>query len=356
MPLRAGVRLVEVAAEVAAELGLPGPAPAAVRACKDKAEFRDRLAAAGLGPVRHVLVTDPDDPAQQAAAAAVGFPLVCKPRALGGSVGVLRVDSVAELPAALRVAATADLDGTRSLYAGVLVEEFLAGPEISVDSAVSGGVAHPLVLADKTVGLAPYFEELGHVVPAADHPQLDAALAMVAQAHRVLGLDRLITHAEVKLTANGPRLVEINARLGGDLIPYLGLLATGVDLAGAAADLALGREPDLRPTRQAAAAVSLLYPDRDVRVRAVELADRPGGHPGLDRFEVVVAPGAEVQLPPRHFMSRVAFAVVTADTAVAAAARAAAVAAAVEVHGDPLDLVAAGPAPSEEATREAPCV
>jgi biotin carboxylase len=200
---------------------------------------------------------------------------------------------------------------TISAYDGVLLEQYLPGPEYSVDSVTVAGTTTTVVVAEKVVDLPPYFEEVGHYVPAESTPALDEALKMVRAAHAATGLDRLVTHTEFRLTPDGPRIIEINVRLGGDLIPYLGYLALGIDLAGAAADLALGRQPLIAPVRHGAAAVRFFYPTADMRIEQVGLRRSVDAYPGLERFVPLMKAGDTVLLPPRGFLSRVALAVVT---------------------------------------------
>ncbi|MFH0516158.1 acetyl-CoA carboxylase biotin carboxylase subunit family protein [Streptomyces sp. M41] len=302
--------LVEPTAELGRVLGVPHTDPAAVRRCKDKSALRACLAEAGLGPVRFAVAHDLE--AARAAAADIGYPLVLKPRALGGSIGVVRVDDERQLIDAFAVAADASAsDGTTSRIAGVLVEEYLDGPEFSADCATWQGVTVPVVVAEKSVGFAPYFEELGHIVPAAPHPGLDEALSLVADAHKAAGLDNLVTHTEFRLTGRGPRIIEINVRLGGGLIPLLGTLAQGTDLAGASADIAVGRQPRLSGDGTGVATIAMLYPSQDMRVDRVRLARDTDQYPGLDRFVTFLPAGTEVRLPPNGFLSRVGFAVVS---------------------------------------------
>ena len=90
---------------------------------------------------------------------------------------------------------------------GVLVEEYLDGPEISVDSVVFQGQVDCVHVARKRLGFEPYFEEVGHLVTEWSHePWAQPVRELVAQAHRALSVTHGVTHAEIRLTREGPRL------------------------------------------------------------------------------------------------------------------------------------------------------
>ncbi|MBR7837435.1 ATP-grasp domain-containing protein [Actinospica durhamensis] len=125
----------------------------------------------------------------------------------------------------------------------VLVEEYLDGPEVSGDSVCIDGRVTPLVLAHKQLGFVPGFEEVGHIVQADDELLSGGALPAVLQgAHEALGLTRAMTHTELRLTSSGPRVLEVDARTGGGMIPRLGQLVTGIDLGRVSAELAVGAD------------------------------------------------------------------------------------------------------------------
>ncbi|GAA2136150.1 hypothetical protein GCM10009760_15440 [Kitasatospora kazusensis] len=300
-------------AEVAEQLGLPHLSAKAAAACRDKYATRTLLDLAGLPGVRHRLVHTAEDAA--AAAEAIGYPVVLKPRAQAGSMGVVVVRD----PEALR-AAHAQVSGTAlpglPAESGVLVEEFLQGPEISIDSCVFEGEAEPVFVARKRLGFDPGFEEVGHLVGPWRHEPWAAEVAeLVRAAHRALGVDRGVTHTEIRLTPSGPRLIELNGRLGGDLIPHLGALATGIDLPLAAADLAFGRCPDLSAAHDRWAEVRFLYPPHDGILERLELG-AAAEVPGIAEVVVLAEPGAELLLPPKALTPRTAAVIaVTADRA-----------------------------------------
>jgi biotin carboxylase len=292
---------VEQTAQAAAALGLPGPAPQAVAACRDKARTRELLAAAGLS-VTSVTVADHRGAAQ--AAASIGYPVVVKPRNQGASRGVRLVSGPRELASAVTAAMAETWPGVPVPACPVLIEEYLDGPEVSVDSLVHDGAVTPVVIARKQTGFAPACEETGHDVNAADPLFGDSAfLSVLRRCHAALGFRTGVTHAELRLSRAGPRVVEVNARLGGDLIPYAGLLASGADLCAAAADLAAGRATvPARPYRRHAG-IRFLYPAADCRIRGVHVAAMPAQ---VALAKPLARPGEVLRLPPNGFVERTA--------------------------------------------------
>jgi biotin carboxylase len=304
------------ASQVAAALGLPGGDPATIWRLRDKAQTRARLATSRVPQPRSVAVKTL--PEALAAADRVGYPAILKPRGLGASLGVVRVDDPTELRA--NFAFTRDtLAPDPVVYASdqpVLVEEFVSGAEVSIDSVVVHGTVTPLFLARKVTGYPPYAEEVGHYVDAADPLLADPVFTSVVQeTHSALGFRDGWTHTEYMITADGPVLIEVNGRLGGDLIPYLGMLATGVDPGLVAAAAACGRAVTSRPTRRRVAGIRFFYVDRDdttidaISFRASELPAT------IDRAITVARPGATVSPPPKGTVwGRIAYATAIADT------------------------------------------
>ena len=303
--------VLEVTAAAAGKLGLPHMSTAAVHRCRDKYLTRSLMARAGLPSPRHRLVTSADEAV--AAASAFGWPVVVKPRSLAGSIGVTLARDEDAVREAFRLASGAAY-ATLPRGEGVLVEEYLDGPEISVDSVVHNGDVRCVHVARKRLGFPPYFEEVGHLVTAVTDASLPpGTVELVREAHRVLGVDNGVTHAEVRLTSAGPRLVELNGRLGGDLIPLISRLATGVDLVRAAAEVALGRPPRLTAEAPGRAAeVRFVYPPVDCEVRSVDVT-AAAAVPGIVRAEVLAPPGTRLLLPPRNPIPRLAALVAVAD-------------------------------------------
>lgn len=306
---------IHASAFVAEALGLRNGDPAVIRRLRDKGQTRFALNAAGVPQPRSVPVTTLEDAA--AAAERVGYPAILKPRALGASLGVVRVDDESQLLD--HFAFTRDTSGPEpadiDIDEPLLVEECVLGEEISVDSVVRCGRVTPLYIGRKVVGYPPYAEEIGHYVDAADPLLTDPALlAVVQDTHSALGFQDGWTHSEFMLTDTGPKVIEVNGRLGGDMIPYLGLLSTGIDPGLAAARVACGLQPDLTGTRSQVAGIRFFYvADDDTAIGSVTF-NETGLPAAVDRVVPVAQPGAVVSPPPKGTVwGRIAFATAVGD-------------------------------------------
>lgn len=336
--------LVLTAGELAAEFGVPGLGLDGVHGCRDKHRTRELLTAAGLRQPGYAMTSDPVE--ARAAADRIGYPVVVKPRALGASIGVVMARDSAEFDAAFAVALAASEVDQGVYGAKVIVEGYADGPEISVDGAVHKGEYLPMFLARKESGEPPYFEEIGHVVDAADPLLADEELVCtLARAHRALGIEDGITHSEARLTPNGPVVIEINGRVGGDLIPLLGKIATGIDSGEVLFDVATGNRPDVTPSKRSVAGIRFGLPKQDCLVRSVTV---PTVADGLVTASPMVEPGTTLRLPPGGYLARHSFVVSEADDGPTCRRRLLETSALVEVDAEPI-----GP-PEPDATFEMP--
>lgn len=311
---------VTAASDLAHHLQLPSPGVDAARKCRDKSATRRALENGGVSSARWRLVEAgtrlTEGAAGHIATQLGGYPLVVKPRAQAGSIGVVLVTNPSEMTEAIAGALQMRLSDAEP--PGALVEQYLDGPEVSVDTVMLNGQPLVSLLTHKRLGFAPWFEEVGHVVAgsgavwrAADGIPSEPAICMAHAALAAVDFRTGAAHTELRLTSAGPRVVEINARLGGDLIPYIGRLATGVDLAAAAGAVAVGQEPDVPGDTRGAAAVVYVYPDQDCRFESAALNPQWPVPTWLNYLAWEAGPGDELRLPPRGFLARVGLAVVT---------------------------------------------
>jgi biotin carboxylase len=302
-------------AQVAAALGLPGGDPDAITRCRDKHLTRLALDSAGVPQPRSVQVDSLDH--ALAVADGFGYPVIIKPRDLAMSIGVVKVNNPEELTTYYAHTSGLKVTELPDYHPPVLLEEFVTGQEISVDSALHRGQVYPLVLARKEIGYPPYCVEVGHYVhgsdPLLDDPQL---IGILRDTHAALGFTDGVTHTEIMLSPDGPRIIEVNGRLGGDMIPYLGLRASGVDVALAAAAVACGRPPEVNHDRKLVSAVRFFYPEqKDTVISSIRFVE-DGLPPAIDQLAVLPAIGAVKSPPPEGTAAgRIAFAVAVAATA-----------------------------------------
>ncbi len=305
--------MVVAAARLAAELGVPGVPVAAAELARDKHRQRELLNRTGLSPTRSVLVADLT--AARAAAEVVGYPLIVKPRGLSGSAGVRRVDEPADLDAAYEAARTVDKKGLES--EGVLIEEFLTGFEFDVDCWIVDGKAVPVSWARKIWDYDPYPVEAGFVTGngALAEPATTAGFDLACRAVEAAGMDRTVAHVEVKVTPAGPRIIELNARPGGDIASRVVELARNVRLGSLLASAALGRPPESHPVHERSAGVRFLYPTG--RQRFAGLADAPWlrTRPWIHEIRETRPHGDVVSAPPEDLWGRVGYVMATGSHA-----------------------------------------
>ncbi|MBT2376801.1 ATP-grasp domain-containing protein [Streptomyces sp. ISL-111] len=275
------------AAELAAELGLPGPDPEAVRLLRDKRRVREALHERGLSRSTAVVVP-PGPEGADAVLRTVGLPAVLKDSAGTSSRGVWIAHDEEALHRALAEAERQPLKG--ALFA----EAFLAGPLYSAETLSWEGTTRLLgVLSRQTSRSAVVREEVAAFPVALPTGERDAIEAWVGRVLEMAGHHGGFAHVEFILTDGGPELVEINRRIGGALVGEVLCRALGRNVYTAMMDEALGRRPRLLDTplgRQGPAyGFVLVY------------ADRPGvlkGWHGLD--ELAAFPGAVEWYPVRE--------------------------------------------------------
>jgi biotin carboxylase len=258
-----------VAALAAEKLGIPQNSALAVAAARSKEQSRWRLRAAGV-PVPRFEVISRDLSGGELAGflARAPYPCVVKPLVLSGSRGVIRADDAEQLRAALaRVAAilrSPDVAQRRDPdLARVLVEEFIPGPEVALEGLLSRGHLHVLALFDKPDPLdGPFFEETLYVTPSRHPaPLQDSVARAVSEGCAALGLREGPIHAELRLSPEGPRILEIAARSIGGLCGRALRFGVGVTLEELILRHALGLRAE-PPARERRAAGVLMLPIR----------------------------------------------------------------------------------------------
>ena len=148
----------------------------------------------------------------------------------------------------------------------LMVEEFMEGAEVSVETLSINGKCHVIQITDKLTTGAPYFVEMGHSQPSQLPNFIKERISQVAiEANKAIGIKNGPSHTEIKVTKDGPKIVELGARLGGDNITtHLTPLSTGVDMVEACINIALGVEPEISRKYDKGSAIRYFAADQGV--------------------------------------------------------------------------------------------
>lgn len=231
------VGMVDVAipayAYVTTELGLPGMDIDTAIKATDKFEMIKAFEASGVPCpwFRYVPKNEINDSLY-----GIGFPAIVKPVDMAGSRGIYLVNNISELMSAMKHSSCASDRGD------IIIEEYMEGPEVSVEIIVKDGIPYVIQVTDKTTSGAPHFAEIGHLQPSQLPETTVAEIRKVASmAAKAIGLKNSLGHAELKITSQGPKMVEIGARAGGDgIAEQLIELSTGVSFSKVAIEIAFG--------------------------------------------------------------------------------------------------------------------
>jgi biotin carboxylase len=298
--------MLMLAAAIAERMGLPHNPAEAIRNAADKARQRQLWAAAGIPQPRFETIpaTAPAG-AVRRAAEAVGFPCVVKAVSLSASQGILRAeDPAAAVTAAARIRRVLAAAG-RPDCEPLLIEEYLPGPEISIDGLLAGDGLTVTASFDKPATPdGPTFEETLLVTPSRlPGPVLSAAIDTAGQAARALGLTHGPVHAELRTGDHGgqprPAMIELAARSIGGLCSRALRFADGQSLEELILAGALGRPVQAGCAALAGSAgVYMLPVPRAGALRAVDGRDSAVAVPGITGLTITIPLGQPVRPLP----------------------------------------------------------
>ena len=219
----------------------------------------------------------------------LSYPCILKPTDNAGSRGVMLVKSAEELIEAYQYSVSQSRGGL------VILEEYMTGPEVSVEVMVVDGEPHVLQVTDKLTTGAPYFVEMGHnqpsMLPAED---VEKIKDLACRAVKSVGINCGPSHVEIKLTPTGPKMVELGARMGGDCITtHLVPLSTGVDMIKATIDVSLELTPDITPTLHKGSAIRFFDAPNGI-ITAIEGVEEAKSIAGVQEISFTKNVGDEV--------------------------------------------------------------
>ncbi len=177
----------------------------------------------------------------------------------------------------------------------VMVEEFMTGPEVSVESFIENGKVTIIAITDKLVTPLPYFVELGHSEQSNLPLDIKERIELVTkQAIKAIGIVNGVSHTELKVTSDGVKIVEIAARLGGDYITSrLVPLSTGVDMVGNSILLALHKQIDIEKKFDRGSAIRFICAQEGM-IKKIYIPEEAYRERGVEEIKLYSHEGAQV--------------------------------------------------------------
>lgn len=302
------------AADAAQRLNIPGVSFETATLARNKDLARIRYSERGVPGAQFKIVNTLNE--AEDAAATMGYPVVLKPTNTASSQNVFFINDAQQLQHAFK-----QMERFTTSYMGFsvrkeyLVEEYLDGPEFSVEIFLRRGDIMFAEVTEKVTSPLPYFVEMYHIFPTSVLEDKKQQMITVAyQALQAIGFTDGPAHVELKFTQSGPRIVEVNGRPGGDnitsdLIPG----AYGINIFRQAVLNALGLPVDFSVGKPAACAVGYLCADRDGILDSIQnLAGVQLDH-SVIRSSISARPGDRVVVP-RSSDDRLGYFIVKAET------------------------------------------
>lgn len=224
-------------ARIAEKYGFPFYSIETAKWSTDKFQMKERFELGGVPHAQGRLISKAEE------AEGLVFPVIVKPRDNSGSRGVKLCRSKGELEASINEALEVSKLDT------VLVEEFIEGPEYSIEGLHHDGMSEVIQFTEKKTTEFPYNVELGHIQPANISEESQQKIReIVSKIGVALHFENCPSHTELKINERGIFVIETSPRLGGDYITStLTPLSTGVNLEDELLKISLGESINPQP-------------------------------------------------------------------------------------------------------------
>lgn len=289
MTLASDMPMRSVAA-VAKELNLVGVTDDTALKATNKAVMRQALQEASVPVPKFFKVSTKDE--YDAAVSNFTVPFIVKPADNSGSRGIFKI---ADLTCTECIEDAYNYSKQYSRNGDVVVEEYMSGPEVSVETLTVNGECHVIQITDKITTGAPHFVEMGHTQPTRLPGDIPAKIAEVAKAaNKAIGITNGPSHTEIIVTSEGPKIVELGARLGGDCITtHLVPLSTGVNMVECCIKIALGEKPDIEAKYNKGSAIRYIHQHAGLvtEIKGISIAE---AIPGVQQVSIVHGVGETI--------------------------------------------------------------
>ena len=304
----AGVRPTAYVCKV---MGLPGISEEAAFMGTDKVAMRIRLKERGVPVPEFYIVKSKEEYLE----AVSKFTDVCIVKAAdsSGSRGIYKLKDLTD---------ESDIDYAYdycrefSSTGELLIEEFMVGPEICVETLSAGGVCYPIQITDQMHKEPPYFTDCGYSQPSTLAPDIIEEIRQIAiDANLAIENYQGSSCTEMIVTKDGPKVVELGARLAGDFMTTAMVpLSCGVDMPGAVVKIALGESIDVQPKFNKGSCVRYFMKERIGLIREIVGVDKAKSIKGVQAVEILKGIGDEAT-PLRKSSDRLGLVITQGETA-----------------------------------------
>ena len=292
-------------AAIGEELGLNTISMKTALTATNKALMRDALRFEGV-PIPHYRVVSSYDEFSRCISEYAGR-FIVKPADSSGSRGIFLMNRRSNPQNVYNYCKQFTASGQ------IVIEDYMEGPEVSVETITYNGKTEVIAITDKLTTGSPHFVEMGHTIPSSLPFDVKEEIKRVAlMAVKAVGIDKGPSHTEIKVTREGPKIVEIGARLGGDNITtHLVPLATGVDMVKCSIQIALGEAPDLEVRLNKSSAIRYIRSNKGILGEI--LGEKEAANvPGVKEVNILVRPG-DLLKPVKSSIDRIGYIIAQAD-------------------------------------------
>ncbi|MCR8660657.1 ATP-grasp domain-containing protein [Paenibacillus endoradicis] len=237
--------------------------------------------------------------------------VIVKPSDNSGSRGIFLVhdtSNIEEVEGAYQHSITNSKNGV------LLVEEYMEGTEVSVETISINGKCHVIQITDKLTTGAPHFVELGHAQPSKLTDDILHQITELTQdAVEALGINIGPSHTEIIVTNDGPKIVEVGARLGGDNITtHLVPLSTGIDMVETCIRIAVGEEITFNSNKHNSAVIKYFVTPQGI-LEDFQGVEESLTFPGVKEVIINKSRGDQVGVI-KSSVDRIGYVIATSDT------------------------------------------
>lgn len=297
---------VPLLAKICKEFGFRGLSIEAAENARNKFSMRKAFGEKQMPQPKYALVKSKED--LQKAIDGVGFPAVIKPCWGADGEFVIKIDDTDSAEKAYDYVLKTAKPKFNPIYkynnSEFIYEEYLVGKEVSVEAITQNKTTAVVAISDKFFMKEPYLMERGDLIPTTFETENRRKIKdAVTAAIDALGIDNCVTHTDVKMTPNGARIIEVNARLGGDYLPHWVKDVWDIDLVKEALLIALDgatvEKPHIHPKKYLCG--KYFVPEQSGIVSRIQGIDSVAGNDNIHELYVGKKIGEPVLIPPEGY-------------------------------------------------------